>query len=556
MTTSMTDHAGGRRPVSRRHRGPTLATATLAGTMAAAAAIGLTATSAWLIATAATRPPVLTLMVAIVTVRACGIARGVLRYVERLTGHDVVLRRLVEARATFVASLARLAPAGAPELRAGDLVSRLVRDVDSIVDRILRMRLPYTVAVTVGTLATAGVMTIDGPTGVGLGLTLAIAALGAPAVAALSSARAESAIAPARGAYAATVAQTLHGAADLIAFDAADTALDRLGAADAVVTTARRSAARGQGLAAAVAATAAGAASWWALRSGAPAATDHSMSVALLAVLVLAPMAIHDVVAPLAPAATEIPHWRAAAARIADVARRPEPVPEPANAVALPTTYDLVLDRVTVGWPDVARASEPCRPVLRDLSFTVPAGGRLGIVGRSGAGKSTLAAALQRFLAPSSGTIRIGGIDIATLAGDDVRRLVGVCAQDAYVFDSTIAENVRLARPTATDDEVTAALARSGLGDWLDTLTEGIHTPVGEHGARLSGGQRQRLALARVLLGDRPIVVFDEPTEHLDEVSADRLASDLLARAGGRTVVWMTHRGHGLSLVDDIVTLG
>ncbi len=552
----MTDHAIGPRPVSRRHRGSTLATATLAGTIAAAAAIGLTATSAWLIATAATRPPVLTLMVAIVTVRACGIARGVLRYAERLTGHDVVLRRLVEARATFLASLARLAPAGAPELRAGDLVSRLVRDVDSIVDRILRMRLPYTVAVTVGTLATAGVMAIDGPTGVGLGLTLVIAVLAAPAIAALSSARAESAIAPARGTYAATVTQTLHGAADLIAFDAADTALDRLDAAEAAVTTARRSAARGQGLAAAIAATAAGAASWWALRSGAPAATDHSMSVALLAVLVLAPMAIHDVVAPLAPAATEIPHWRAAAARVANVARRPEPVPEPAGPLTSPTTYDLVLDRVTVGWPDAARTSEPDRPVLRDLSFTVPAGGRLGIVGRSGSGKSTLAAALQRFLAPSSGTIRIGGVDIATLAGDDVRRLVGVCAQDAYVFDSTIAENVRLARPTATDDEVTAALARSGLDDWLDTLTGGIHTPVGEHGALLSGGQRQRLALARVLLGDRPIVVFDEPTEHLDEESADYLASDLLARAGGRTVVWMTHRGHGLSLVDHIVTLG
>jgi ABC-type bacteriocin/lantibiotic exporter with double-glycine peptidase domain len=230
-------------------------------------------------------------------------------------------------------------------------------------------------------------------------------------------------------------------------------------------------------------------------------------------------------------------------------------VPEPVGPVTLPTTYDLVLDRVTVGWPDAARAGEPDRPVLRDLSFTVPAGGRLGIVGRSGSGKSTLAASLQRFLAPSSGTIRIGGVDIATLAGDDVRRLVGVCAQDAYVFDSTIAENVRLARPTATDDEVMAALARSGLDDWLDTLTAGIHTPVGEHGARLSGGQRQRLALARVLLGDRPIVVFDEPTEHLDEVSADYLASDLLARAGGRTVVWMTHRGHGLSLVDHIVTL-
>ncbi len=521
----------------------------VAGLLAAGSAIGLTATAAWLITTAAGHPPVLTLMVAIVGVRAFGLGRGVLRYVERIAGHDAVLRRLVGVRAGMIRSIVRLAPAGLPELRSGDLVSRLVHDVDSIVDRLLRVRLPYAIAAVVGMVATALAALVDGSDAIGLGVTLLVAAVVAPLLATSVSARRERRVAAAKGAYAAEVIQALHGAAEIVAFGAVDEVLARLDRADQVVNRANRAAANGQGIAIALAAAAAGAASWWALHVGVPATLSGRITPALLAVIVLAPMALHEVFAPLAPAATQVPRFRAAAARIADVASRPEPVADPVTEAEAPSwPYTLRVEDLSVGW-------SADRDVLRDLSFELTPGSRVAIVGRSGVGKSTLAAALMRFLAPSAGVIRLGGVDASVLDGDTVRRMVGLCAQDAYVFDSTIAENVRLARADATDAEIRDALDRAGLGAWLDGLPDGVRTSVGEHGARLSGGQRQRLALARVLLAGQPIVIFDEPTEHLDEASAIAVTHELLERTDGRTVLLLTHRPHGLDLVDAVISL-
>jgi ABC-type multidrug transport system fused ATPase/permease subunit len=176
-------------------------------------------------------------------------------------------------------------------------------------------------------------------------------------------------------------------------------------------------------------------------------------------------------------------------------------------------------------------------------------------VGPSGAGKSTLAWALLRFVEPSAGRVSWDGVDATAMTGDDVRRLVGLLGQDAHVFDSTIEENLRLARREAGDDALREALERARLAGWVDTLPEGLATRVGEHGARLSGGQRQRLALARLLLADFPVVVLDEPGEHLDTATADALLADLLAATSGRTTVVISHRLTGLEGVDEIVVL-
>jgi ABC-type multidrug transport system fused ATPase/permease subunit len=257
---------------------------------------------------------------------------------------------------------------------------------------------------------------------------------------------------------------------------------------------------------------------------------------------VLTPLAVHDILAALAPAAAQLPRIRAAAARVAELRTRPDPVRHPQHPEPLPAPpYDLSVERLTARWvPDGAE-------VLRDLSFAAPAGARVAIVGPSGSGKSTLAAVLLRFLDPAGGTVRLGGADITRLDADAVRRVVGVCAQDSYVFDSTLAENVRLARPDATDGEVREALGRARLGDWVDGLPGGVHTFVGEHGARLSGGQRQRLALARALLADFPVLVLDEPTEHLDAATAAVITADLLASSPDRTELLITHDPHGIA---------
>jgi ABC-type multidrug transport system fused ATPase/permease subunit len=162
---------------------------------------------------------------------------------------------------------------------------------------------------------------------------------------------------------------------------------------------------------------------------------------------------------------------------------------------------------------------------------------------------------LLRFLDPAAGTVTVNGVPTSELAGDDVRRVVGLLAQDAHAFDSTIWENVRLARPGATRDDVRDVLRRARLLDHVDTLPDGLDTWVGEHGARLSGGERQRLALARALLADFPVLVLDEPAEHLDADTGDALMADLLEVTRDRTTLVITHRLSGLEDLDEIVVL-
>jgi ABC-type transport system involved in cytochrome bd biosynthesis fused ATPase/permease subunit len=244
-----------------------------------------------------------------------------------------------------------------------------------------------------------------------------------------------------------------------------------------------------------------------------------------------------------------VPRLRAAAARVSAVVSRPSPVAAPAVPAPLPgPPYDLVVRGLTAGWA-------PGEPVLRDLSFAVPAGSRVAVVGPSGAGKTTLAMVLLRFLDYQAGSVCVGGAELRSLAEDDVRSVVGLCEQDAHVFDSTLEANLRLARPGASGDELWAALAAARLASWVDSLPLGLATPVGEHGARLSGGQRQRLALARVLLAGFPVVILEEPAEHLDAATADELTRDLLAAVSGRTVLLITHRPVADGDVDQVIRL-
>ncbi|MGW3461630.1 ATP-binding cassette domain-containing protein, partial [Streptomyces olivaceoviridis] len=189
------------------------------------------------------------------------------------------------------------------------------------------------------------------------------------------------------------------------------------------------------------------------------------------------------------------------------------------------------------------------------LDLTLEEGRRIAVVGASGSGKTTLAQVLLRFLDAEAGSYTLAGVDACALDGDDVRRFVGLCAQDAHLFDSSVRENLLLARKDATEADLRGALARARLLDWVDALPDGLDTLVGEHGARLSGGQRQRLALARALLAGFPVLVLDEPAEHLDLPTADALTADLLAATEGRTTLLITHRLAGLDAVDEVIVL-
>lgn len=531
-----------------------LALAVLAGVGAAGAAVGLTATSAWLISRAAERPPVLYLMVAIVAVRAFGIARGALRYAERLASHDAAFRILAALRAAAYRRLERLAPAGLTEDRSGDLLARLVADIDGLADVWLRVLLPYAITGIVGGGAVLLVASLVPAAGAVLALSVLATAVAAPLAAGLVARRAERRIAPARGALAAAALELLRGAPELVMAGAVEHRLAEVARLERGLRAAEARSAAGAGVGAVVTGLAGGAAVWLSLVTGIVAVRSGSLDGVALAVVVLTPIAVHELAAGLAPATQQLPRLRAAAARVVGVLGRRAPVAEPAVPAALPAgPYGLRIRGLR------ARYRPEGPEVLRGVDLDLGPGERALVTGPSGAGKSTLAAVLLRFLDPSGGTIELvasdGSVDLTRLAGDDVRRIIGLCAQDVHVFDTTIAGNLRLARPAASEEELRAALGAAGLLAWVASLPEGLDTPVGEHGARLSGGQRQRLALARALLADWPIVIFDEPTEHLDGPTAARLTADLLAATAGRTAIFITHRPELMAAMAPAVTL-
>ncbi len=239
----------------------------------------------------------------------------------------------------------------------------------------------------------------------------------------------------------------------------------------------------------------------------------------------------------------------AAAGRRLDALASMEPlVTDPAEPAAVELARpEAASERLTAGWGD--------RDVLVDLDLTLPPGGRVGLVGASGTGKSTYAAVLLRFLDPTGGRQTLAGADLRALALDDVRRATGLVDDDPHLFSSTLVENVRLARPAASDDEVRAALDAAHLGAWVDGLPDGLHTAIGEGSAHVSGGERARIAVARALLADAPVLVLDEPTAHLDAETAQRVADEILSPDRAHSIVWITHGTIGLDRMDDVVRL-
>ncbi len=526
------------RPVTGR-----LVLAILAGVAAAGAAIGLTATSAWLISKAAEQPVMLTLLAAITAVRFFGISRGVFRYLERVAAHDAAFRVLGELRGTAYARLARLAPAGLAELRSGDLLARLVGDVDGLADLWLRVLLPYAAAAVVAVGSVVLLAWFVPAAGLALAVTLLITAVVAPLVAAGVSHRSEARLAPARGDLADTVLDLLHGASEIVVTGAAPRALEEARRVDDRLATAERGSAMGAGVSGLVAALSAGFAVWAALVVGIAAVRDGSLAGVALAVVVLTPIAVHEVVAPLAPSARLLPGLVSSARRVLEILRRQDPIadPEPATALAVPGGHlGLRARGLTVRYPGASVIS------LDRLDIDLPAGDRLVLTGPSGSGKSTLAATCLRFLELESGTLEVVGpgsaVDVRSIPGNQVRRAIGLCEQDPHIFDATIADNLRLARPGADPATLERALEHAGLLAWVRSLPNGVETPVGEHGARLSGGQRQRIALARALLADVRILILDEPTEHLDDVAARGFVADLGTAAADRTLLVLTHR--------------
>ncbi|MFE5737490.1 thiol reductant ABC exporter subunit CydD [Streptomyces celluloflavus] len=542
-----------------RARRARFALALLLGSLALGSAVGLMATSGWLISRAAQHPPVLYLMVAVTATRAFGIGRAAFRYAERLVAHDAVFRMLADVRVAVFRRLERLAPAGLKERRRGDLLSRLVADVDAVQDYFLRWLLPAGAAVLVGAAAVGFTGWLLPEAGAILAVGLLLAGAGVPVLSGALARRAERQLAPARGVLATRVVDLLTGTAELTVAGAIGARTDAARRADRDLTRLASRSAAAAGVGAGLSALVCGLTVAAAAVAGVQAVHAGRLDGVALAVVVLTPLAAFEAVTGLPLAVQYRQRTRRAAERVFEVLDAPAPVREPATPAAAPDTpFPLAVQGLT------ARHPGQHEPALDGVGFTLTAGRRLAVVGPSGSGKTTLAQVLLRFLDRETGTYTLGGTDAAAVDGDDVRRLVGLCAQDAHLFDSSLRENLRLARrgrpddaaaPDAADRDLWDALGRARLADWVRGLPDGLDTMVGEHGARLSGGQRQRLALARALLADFPVLVLDEPAEHLDLATADALTADLLAATEGRTTVLITHRLTGLDAVDEVLVL-
>jgi ATP-binding cassette subfamily C protein/ATP-binding cassette subfamily C protein CydC len=539
------DRRGGRERAQGWGGAGRLALAGVAGGTAELAGLGLIAAAAWLITRAAEQPSLAALSVAIVAVRAFATTRGVFRYGERLTGHEVALRAQATTRKRLYEALI---PARPLAHGGADLMSRMVDDTDAVQDLLVRCLLPAVAALVTGIAAVLiGVLVLPAAAPILLaGLLLAGVLL--PAVTAAAARRGSARIAPARAELAARVADLVHGAADLAAYGAsghalaaADEAGDRLAALER-----RQSRVNASALAAGT------------LLQGLTvilvvlAARSAGAGQVATAVLALTSLVAFEPVLPLAAAGERLAVISSALRRLREVRGAPAAVAEPASPAPPPA------GPLTVEVRDlVVRHGDRAAPALDGVSLTLTPGKRIALVGPSGAGKSTLLAALMRLIDPESGNIRIvgadGGAELHELDSAAIRERITGLTQDPYVFQASVRDNLRLAGPDAQDGTLTHAVRRAGLGRWVERT--GWDTTLGEDGRTLSGGQLQRLALARALLYDPEVLLLDEPAEALDETAADALMADLLDATHGRTTLLVTHRLRGLDQVDEIVVL-
>jgi ATP-binding cassette, subfamily C, bacterial CydC len=524
--------------------------AALAGAAATGSAIALLSISGFLLARASQHPNIVAISIAVVAVRALGVSRAAFRYAERLSSHDAAFRVLADVRVAIYRRLERLAPAGVAAFRSGDLLARLISDVDATQDFFIRGLTPPLAAALAGAGAVLACVALLAPAGLLLCAGLITAGLAVPLIAVRTARDSAKHTGPARGELSALLADLLTGAADVHAFGAQDELLARSFAADSELTRLDTRSAAASGLGTGLTAAAAGATLWGVLLLGVAATSSGALGRVPLACLTLTALAAFEAVTGLPAAAMQIAQARTAAGRIAEVVDAPDPVTEAINPRPLPAgRLDVRLTGAQVRY-------QPGGPLAIDgVDLDLPAGKRVAVVGPTGAGKSTIASLLLRFCDPCGGSATVNGHDLACYASDDIRRRIGGCPQDPHIFDTTLSANLRLAKPDATSDELVDVAAQVRLLPWIESLPDGFETHVGAHGARMSGGQRQRLAVARALLADPAVLILDEPTAHTDVETKRSLMADLLAAASGRSLLLITHDMADLDKLDEIIVL-
>lgn len=526
--------------------------AVLLGAATLGSALGLAAVSAWLIARASQMPPVLTLSVAVVSVRAFGISRGVFRYLERLTSHSVALRGMARLREHMYLALAQGRLAAVAPLRRGDLLARVGQDVDHVGDVVVRSLIPAGVALVVSLGAVVLETALLPSAGLLLAACLVVAGVVAPALAQRGSRDVEVRTSEARARMSAIALEILEDSPQLVVAGRMPERTADLRATDAALVRTADDAARPLAVAAALANLAVGVAVLGAVLLGVPAVTAGTLTPVALAVVVLTPLAAFEATSVLPAAATQLLRSRAAAVRIMTLLDAATPPPDPATPSSACRPQNQGTRSEGAGGAFVAAEGVACgwqsgAVVVEGLDLELAAGRVVALVGPSGIGKTTALMTLAGLVPPLAGTVT-SGADASTSP-------LVLTTEDAHLFRTTILENLRVARGTVTPEEATRTLDDVGLGAWLAGLPDGLDTHL--DAATVSGGERRRLLVARALLADAPLLGIDEPAEHLDTEAADAFMTDLvpaLARAG-RGVVVATHRLSGLEHADEVLVL-
>lgn len=514
--------------------------------------VGLMATSGWFItamAAAGLTGVAMNYFTPAAIIRGLAIVRTGGRYVDRVVGHEATLRLLAETRAQVFGRMVPLAPAALDDLRSGDLLARLKADIDRLELTFLRLLSPLAVALlTLGVVAFVlflqdGLLA-SGVLGVLVGFGLVV-----PALAALAAAEPGRALTARSADLRRMVVDDLSGLLPLMITGAFSGHRARLVGAMTSLVEAERRLARRAALGQSLGRLSGDLALIVALAVGVPLVAIGRLAGPDLAMAALLSLSAAEVFMGLPTAFLGISSTLASARRLFAILDRTPPVAEPENQKPLPEGRDLRLDGVSFSYPSAPTS------VLCDITLDIPFGSHVALIGESGAGKSSMVSLLVRFRDPDSGEIRLGGQALTDLSLADVRRIIGVVPQKPHLFTLTLEENLRLGRPSATADELAAAIETADLADFVAGLPEGLATPVGVAGTTLSGGEARRVAIARALLLDPDILVLDEPGEGLDPETEAAVLDRVLDRMARRTVILVTHARAALHRMDRVVEL-
>ena len=527
----------------------------LCGLLAVVSAVGLLALSGWFISAAAfagltvASAQLFNFFHPGIGVRLFAIGRTLARYAERIVSHDATFRILQSLRSWFYIHLEPLAPSRLMMFRSGDILNRIVADIDALDNLYLRVLSPSTVALVTSMLVVAFLWIFDPVIALSTGLYLAVAGFGVSAAALKLGEPCGREITRRTSELRVRTIDTLQGLAELLIFDAYHHQLESVKRSSRALLKSQQRMSHIRGLSLALITLISGLAVMTALYLAVDLVTLDVLSGANLALLMLAILATFEAILPLPAAYQYLGRTRAAGRRLLEIVDMQPQVIYPDTPVTLCAQPGVTFENVSF------RYSENAPRVLKDVSLQIPAGRRVAVIGETGSGKSTLIHLLVRFWDPASGHIRLAGEDIRNLSEAELRRSISVVSQQPHMFNASLRDNLQIARPGADDDDLWAALESAQLKEFVKSLPEGLDTWVGEAAKLLSGGQARRVALARAMLHDARLWVLDEPTEGLDTITEKSLMQAVERETRDRTLLLITHRLVDLHWMDHIFML-